>query len=533
MQEDSSTIAIIGGGLAGLTLALHIKQSVPLASITIFERKKFPYPEATHKVGESTVELAAHYFSEVLGLRDHLQSAQLRKLGIRLFHTSGKNERIEERLEMGSDRHFSVPTYQIDRGRFENHLAERVQQLGVTIVPDTKVTRTALATNEQRHTITYSHGGEDRAHSCRWLIDASGRAGILKRHLTMRETSEHDSNAVWFRIKGRIDIDTWNDDPRWREGHDGIHSRWYSTNHLTGNGYWVWLIPLASGYTSIGIVTDPKIHPLSRFRSYDDTLEWLREFEPQCAHELHKHGEEPADFLAIKHYAHKCSRVLSSDRWAITGDAGVFIDPLYSPGSDFIAIQNTFITDLITRDLSGQRFAGRCEAYNDIYEQISESFLKTYLAQYPVFGNPRIMPLKVIWDYTIYWGFLAFVAIQERFCDFESLKVISESVMKLYARGEEMQTLLRNSNEKLTKPVSPGMLDIARIPFLVELNRSMIIPRSDEEFLAALEQNVTIIEEVFLRIQAILESNPAMAWSSASELVELFQDIQQPLSKAA
>jgi flavin-dependent dehydrogenase len=520
-------VLIIGGGLAGLTLALQIKQATPQASIAVLERERLPYPEATHKVGESTVEIAAHYFSEVLGLKQHLKESQLRKLGLRLFFTAGTNERIEERLEMGSDRHFTVPTFQIDRGRFENFLAERVRASGVTLLEGTKVVEVRLGADARRHTVSCQQDAEPLALNASWVVDASGRAGVLKRLLGTRESSEHDSNAVWFRVKGRVDVDDWCDQPAWKEGREGIYSRWYSTNHLTGCGYWVWLIPLASGYTSIGIVTDPKIHPLSRFRSFEDSMDWLREFEPQCARHLDSYSGEVADYLAIKRYAHKCSRVLSGDRWAITGDAGVFIDPLYSPGSDFVAIQNSFISDVISRDLRGERFVGRCEAYNDIYQSVSESFLKTYLGQYPMLGNPRVMPLKVVWDYTIYWGFLAFVAIQGRFCDFESLGPIQESIAKVYALGEETQKLFRQHHGRCDAPVAPGMLDIGHIPFLTDLNRFVATPHSREEFLERLLSNIDLIEKAHHVIREIIES-PRPLWNSAVELIGLLSTITVP-----
>lgn len=532
MEHSPTNVGIIGAGLAGLSLAIHLKRRSPSLQITVIERKAFPYPEATHKVGESTVELAAHYFSEILGLKEHLMEAQLRKLGLRLFFTAGDNEKIQDRLEMGSDRHFFVPTYQIDRGRFENFLVDKARELGVEVLSETKVATLTINEQGEPHTITLNDKASEHQRTFTWVVDASGRAGLLKRQLGLTASSEHDSNAVWFRIKGRVDIDDWNTDPAWKEGKDGIYSRWYSTNHLTGSGYWVWLIPLASGYTSIGIVTDPKIHPLSHFRSYEDTLAWLRAHEPQCARELEPFSNAVADFIAIKHYAHKCSRVLSGDRWAVTGDAGVFIDPLYSPGSDFIAIQNGFIVDAIVRDTASERFVGRCEVYNDIYKELTEGVLSTFHQQYPVFGNPHIMPLKVIWDYTIYWGFLAFVAVQQRFCDLEALSAVKEAVARIYARSEEMQKILRDNNDRERPAMRPGMLDLAHIPFLLELNRALTIHHTDASFGETLDKNLELIEAVFCELKAIIES-PTPLWTSAAELVALLRDTPRSFSKAA
>ena len=80
-------VLILGGGLAGLTLALQLRRQQPSLSVTVVERRSHPVREAAHKVGESTVEIGAHYFAEVLGLREHLESAQIRKYGLRYFFT--------------------------------------------------------------------------------------------------------------------------------------------------------------------------------------------------------------------------------------------------------------------------------------------------------------------------------------------------------------------------------------------------------------------------------------------------------------
>ena len=81
-------VGVIGGGAAALTLALEIRRARPTTRILIVEPNAHPVPEITHTVGESTVEVSAHYLRDRLGLGDHLQSAQLRKMGLRMFFSN-------------------------------------------------------------------------------------------------------------------------------------------------------------------------------------------------------------------------------------------------------------------------------------------------------------------------------------------------------------------------------------------------------------------------------------------------------------
>ena len=94
--DDPATdhdVSIAGGGVAALTLALEIRRARPTTRILIIEPNAHPVAEITHTVGESTVEVAAHYLRDRLGLADHLRSSQLRKMGLRMFFSHERKHR--------------------------------------------------------------------------------------------------------------------------------------------------------------------------------------------------------------------------------------------------------------------------------------------------------------------------------------------------------------------------------------------------------------------------------------------------------
>ena len=70
-----------------------------------------------------------------------------------------------------------------------------------------------------------------------------------------------------------------------------------------------------------------------------ERMAWLRTNEP-ALYEFIK-DEPPLDFLSFKGYSYGSEQVFSRQRWSCVGEAGFFLDPLYSIGNDFICITNT------------------------------------------------------------------------------------------------------------------------------------------------------------------------------------------------
>ncbi len=518
MTDTRADVVIMGGGLAGLTLALQLRQRLRDLDILVLERQRHPVPLATHKVGESSVEIGAHYFDTVLGLKSHLVEHQIKKFGFRFFFSEGRSD-IDQVLELGASRHLSTPSYQLDRGIFENYLAREAQRNGVRFIDGAIIRNFALNSGSADHQVSYSQEETQSTIHAPWLIDASGRAGLIKRRLGLARHNGHEATAVWFRVAHRIDINNWSADPAWLN-RCTPPERWRSTNHLVGPGYWVWLIPLASGSHSVGIVADAHMHPTETLNSFDKSMAWLERHQPRLAEELAGQHTCVQDFAWLRRYSYGCEQVFSAERWAMTGDAGVFLDPFYSPGSDFIAIGNTYITDLIARERKGGAIQARAAIYDRFYQSFYDSMLSIYLDQYSIFGSPGVLPVKVIWDYTYYWGVLCQIFFQRKLTDMAALGAMRESLTSTQRLNYAMQRLLRQWSALSGDDNPSAMLDQAELGWFAELNRGLTDVLDGEGFKRRIESTTAQLRALAAEILEVsCSQHPMLDGSEVRDLL--------------
>ena len=185
---------VLGGGLAGLTLALQLRRRNPAIKVLVLERNRHPVREAAFKVGESSVEVGAHYFADVLGLRPHLESEQLVKFGLRYFFND-QRPHLERCTELGVSQGLPTGSWQLDRGRLENFLGEHVRENGVDFRDGAVVRTIDMGADGAVHQVAFEHEGENHVAEGRWVLDASGRAGLLKRKFGLAEANGHDVNV--------------------------------------------------------------------------------------------------------------------------------------------------------------------------------------------------------------------------------------------------------------------------------------------------------------------------------------------------
>jgi len=328
-------VAVIGGGPGGATAAALLAAAG--RDVLLIERERFP----RFHIGESLLPWNMAIF-ERLGVVEELERRFLKKWGVEFLSTDGEN-RSQFYFEEALDPRYPV-SFQVTRAEFDDVLLKRAAELGAGVRQGARAAR-ADEEKDGSWRLALEADGSATEERARFLVDATGRDGFLAARHGMRKMDPSMKKASVFAHYRGV--------PR-RPGRDEGNL----IIVLLSDG-WFWIIPLAGGVTSVGLVTDGA--SIKRLKLDPKTA--LDRAAAACpvVREMLARAERVSDVHAASDWTYECGR-LAGDNFLILGDSAAFVDPIFSSGVLLAMKSGEMAADLIDAafragDLARSRFA--------------------------------------------------------------------------------------------------------------------------------------------------------------------------------
>lgn len=299
----SYDVAVVGGGPGGSTLGALLRQQG--RSVCIVERDTFP----RFRIGESLLPFSMDTFRATGVLQKIEAAGYMHKHGARFV----VDETLEEEcfwFRNGLDNEHPM-AYQVQRAPFDKLLLDHSVELGVKLYQP--LAATGFESRED-HAVLATTAGDIHAQI---VCDASGRWTFMSSRQQQRKIHpSHRKITVFghFRNVTRCEQDPGNI----------IIARFGETKMG-----WFWLIPFSDGTTSVGVVADSayfRESGKSPEEFFKHSVESSRSIGPRMTSaELCGELRSEADF------SYTSDRHIG-DRLIKVGDAGAFIDPVFSSG---------------------------------------------------------------------------------------------------------------------------------------------------------------------------------------------------------
>jgi flavin-dependent dehydrogenase len=393
-------VVILGGAFSGAAAAILLRRDAPHLSVLVVEKAE----RFDEKVGEATTEMSAMFLTRRLAMWEHLEREQLPKEGLRYWFGNEKVTGHANASETGGKIRSTVPAFQLRRDALDEHLLATAVAEGAELWRPARALDVVLGDFD--NTLTIDCGGTTHTVQCRWVLDATGRGNFIGRKLNLIERNdEHPTAAIWCRWKNVRHID----DIAVRAGFakSNVGSRRLSTNHYTGYGYWIWVIPLGNGETSIGVVFDKRLVDLHHSRNRGDDFVAFLKAIPSLAELLD--GAEPRmeDLRFYSHLAYSTKQYMGRG-WALLGDAAVFLDPYYSPGLDHAAFSVEATVNIVKDESSiDAKIADHNETFIRSYWRF---FRAVYKDKYYYMGEGDLLSAAMLIDTAQYYIFVVLPA---------------------------------------------------------------------------------------------------------------------------
>ena len=394
-------VIIVGGALSGGATATLLKRRNPKLKILVIERSA----EFKRRVGEATVEISTFFLTRVLGLTEHLHEKHLAKQGLRFWFKNKETKTLEDCSETGPAFNSRLGSFQVDRAVLDEKVLANAVALGVQLLRPVKVKDIVLVEGGVQ-TVTWTDAdGRDGEERARWVVDASGVTAFLARkHGWYMTNHEHPIAACWSRwsgVKNWDSLELAQKFPKWARRTKSF--RYTATNHLTGLGWWAWIIPLKGGDVSVGVVFDQRIADLPEGAALGPRLREMLTSHPVGAEILADATWHEGDVHFRRNLAYRSSH-FAGKGFALVGDAAGFMDPFYSPGMDWITYTTNATAALIDDCVRGKPATPRIARHNERFGTSYERWFKSiYKDKYFYMADQELMTLAMRLDLNLYY----------------------------------------------------------------------------------------------------------------------------------
>jgi flavin-dependent dehydrogenase len=320
-------VAIVGAGPAGAIVSalLHRKGH----KVTVIERQHFP----RFSIGESLLPQCMEFIAEA-GMLEAVNNAGFQFKNGAAFTRDGNYSFFDF-----TDKFSPGPgtTFQVQRATFDHLLASEAQKQGVEIRYGHGLT--AIKTTESGAELQVQpDSGDAYQFNARFVLDASGFGRVLPRLLDLELPSNFPARtSVFTHIQDNITAD-WHD-----------RSKILVTVHPRHNDVWFWLIPFAGGRCSVGVVGESHY-----FEGKTDLQACLQGFvnETPDLGQLLRNAVFDTPVQKLSGYA--CNvKSLWGQNFALLGNAGEFLDPVFSSGVTIAMKSASLAAPLVDRQLRG------------------------------------------------------------------------------------------------------------------------------------------------------------------------------------